>query len=164
MHTRIRQTMRSLYRGELRPTFLDATASRFLEEGKSAYEHLGLDENVLLDQGSHFLLLTWAGDAANEAIACLLGARDFNAQAGRLGVEVTKGSQTRSHLLEAMAVISSQPAPRSEELLVKAKNLASQKWDGLLPPRLLMLSYASQRLDLTEGLNWLKSMPRRQSG
>ena len=156
VHTRIRQTMHALYRGELRPTFLDATASRFLEEGKSAYEHLGLDENVLLDQGSHFLLLTWAGDAANEAIACLLGARDFNAQAGRLGVEVTKGSQTRSHLLETMAVIASQPAPRSEELLVKAKNLASQKWDGLLPPRLLMHSYASMRLDVAEGMDWLR--------
>lgn len=73
-------------------------------------------------------------NAANEAIACFLGARDFNAQAGRLGVEVTKGSNSRNHLLEAMAVIASQPAPRSEELLVKAKNLASHTWDGLLPP------------------------------
>nr|WP_180166530.1 DEAD/DEAH box helicase [Stenotrophomonas sp. SbOxS2]NYT99374.1 DEAD/DEAH box helicase [Stenotrophomonas sp. SbOxS2] len=157
VHTRIRQTMRALYRGELRPKFLDTTASRFLDEGRNAYEHLGLDENVLLDQGSHFLLLTWAGDAANEAIACLLGARDFSAQAGRLGVEVTKGSQTRNHLLEEIAAIASQPAPTSEELLVKAKNLASQKWDSLLPPRLLKRSYASLRLDVTEGLDWLES-------
>lgn len=56
-----------------------------------------------------------------------------------------------------MAVIATQPAPRSEELLVKAKNLASQKWDGLLPPRLLMHSYASMRLDAAEGLDWLRA-------
>lgn len=157
VHTRIRETMRALYRGELRPTFLDTTASRFLDEGKSAYERLRLDENVLLDQGSHFLLLTWAGDAANDAIACLLGTRDFNAQAGRLGVEVTKGSQTRNQLLEAIAAIASQPAPGSEGLLVKAKNLATQKWDALLPPRLLKHSYASLRLNVDEAINWLRA-------
>ncbi|EKT4446687.1 DEAD/DEAH box helicase [Stenotrophomonas maltophilia] len=159
VHTRVRQTMRALYRGKLCPTFLDATASRFLDEGKTAYEYLGLDQNVLLDQGSHFLLLTWAGDAANEAIACLLGTKGFNAQASRLGVEVAKGPQTRSHLPQAIAAIASQPAPASEKLLDNARNLAIQKWDGLLPRRLLMHSYASQRLDLAEGLHWLRSLP-----
>ncbi|MDZ5777260.1 helicase-related protein, partial [Stenotrophomonas maltophilia] len=75
VHTQVRQKMRGLYQQEIKPDFLDPTASRFLQEAQSAYRLLRLDGKVLFDQGSDALLLTWLGDSANEAIACLLNAQ-----------------------------------------------------------------------------------------
>ncbi|MGE8258373.1 MAG: DEAD/DEAH box helicase [Stenotrophomonas sp.] len=155
VHTQVRQTMRRLYQQELEPVFLDPTASRFLQEAQSAYFHLGMDGKLLLDQSSNLLLLTWLGDSANEAIACLLNAQGLVSQADRLGVEISKGGTSLDDVIKVLGRIARTPAPSPETLLHSAKNLTTQKWDGLLPTRLLQRSYASLRLDLEEATSWL---------
>lgn len=155
VHTQVRQTMRRLYQQELEPVFLDPTASRFLQEAQSAYFHLGMDGKLLLDQGSNLLLLTWLGDSANEAIACLLNAQGFVSQADRLGVDISKGGRSLDDVIKVLGRIARTPAPSPETLLHSANNLTTQKWDGLLPTRLLQRSYASLRLDLEEATSWL---------
>lgn len=155
VHTQIRQTMRKLYQQELQPDFLDPTASRFLQEAQSAYGHLGMDGKLLLDQGNNALLLTWLGDSTNEAIACLLNAHGRSSQADRLGVEIAKEGGGVDEIIKVLARVSQTTPPSPETLLHSAKNLATQKWDWLLPPRLLQRSYASLRLDLEEAISWL---------
>lgn len=155
VHTRVRQTMRALYRRDLKPDFLDPTASRFLQEAQNAYGLLGLDDNIVFDRGTDVLLLSWLGDPANEAIACLLNAQGMAAQAGRLGVEIAKGGGGIEQVIKVLRSLSRAPAPPPEVLLKSAKNLVTQKWDGLLPPRLLGRSYASLRMDLKEAADWL---------
>ncbi|HGM7298588.1 TPA: DEAD/DEAH box helicase [Stenotrophomonas maltophilia] len=155
VHTQVRQKMRGLYQQEIKPDFLDPTASRFLQEAQSAYRHLSLDGKVLLDQGSDALLLTWLGDSANEAIACLLNAQGFTSQAGRLGVEISKGARSLDDVIKVLGRVAKMPLPSPETLLHSASNLVIQKWDGLLPPRLLRRSYASLKLDLEEATEWL---------
>ncbi|MCW0371305.1 DEAD/DEAH box helicase [Xanthomonas sacchari] len=157
VHTQVRQTMREIYRGSLTPSFVDACAQRFMDEGRASYQHYDLDNRLFLDRGSDILLLTWLGDAANEAIACLLNARDFKAQSSRLGVEITRGPIALEGIEIALKAIAAEPAPSIEALLASAKNLASQKWDALLSPRLLRVSYASSNLDLDEAMGWLRS-------
>jgi ATP-dependent Lhr-like helicase len=158
VHTKVRQTMRAIYQGTLNPAFLDPNAQRFVEEGRATYQHYRLDEELVLDRGSDLLLLTWLGDSANEAIACLLNARNFKAQNSRLGVEVTKGPDVERALKDALKAIALAPPPPSEVLLAEAKNLASQKWDHLLSPKLLQHSYASLNLDMNEAMTWLRSL------
>lgn len=155
VHTQVRQKMRGLYQQEIKPDFLDPTASRFLKEAQSAYRQLGLDGEVLLDQGSDALLLTWLGDSANEAIACLLNAQGFTSQAGRLGVEISKGARSLDDVIKVLGRVAKMPSPSPETLLHSANNLVTQKWDGLLPPRLLRRSYASLKLALEEAASWL---------
>lgn len=155
VHTQVRQKMRGLYQQEIKPDFLDPTASRFLQEAQSAYRQLSLDGKVLLDQGSDALLLTWLGDSANEAIACLLNAQGFTSQAGRLGVEISKGAGSLDDVIKVLGRVAKMPLPSPETLLHSANNLVTQKWDGLLPPRLLRRSYASLKLDLEEATAWL---------
>ncbi|MBO9828769.1 DEAD/DEAH box helicase [Xanthomonas sp. A2111] len=157
VHTQVRQTMREIYRGSLTPSFVDACAQRFMDEGRASYQHYDLDNRLFLDRGSDILLLTWLGDAANEAIACLLNARDFKAQSSRLGVEITRGPVALEGIEIALKAIAAEPAPSIDALLASAKNLASQKWDPLLSPRLLQVSYASSNLDLDEAMGWLRS-------
>lgn len=155
VHTQVRQKMRGLYQQEIKPDFLDPTASRFLQEAQSAYRQLSLDGKVLFDQGSDALMLTWLGDSANEAIACLLNAQGFTSQAGRLGVEISKGARCLDDVIKVLGRAGKMPLPSPETLLHSANNLVTQKWDGLLPPRLLRRSYASLKLDLEEATEWL---------
>ncbi|WDJ35710.1 DEAD/DEAH box helicase [Xanthomonas campestris] len=156
VHTKVRQTMRAIYKGTLTPTFVDAFAQRFIDEGRTSYQQHSLDDQLFLDRGSDVLLLTWLGDAANDAIACLLNARNFKAQGSRLGVEITRGPSALENIETALMAIAAAPAPSIEVLLAGAKNLASQKWDSLLSPHLLQVSYASSNLDLDEAIDWLR--------
>jgi len=157
VHTRVRQRMRDLYVAKGALPFLDATAQRFLEEGREAFDTLALADRVLLDQGSQAILLTWLGDSANEAIACLLMSRGVQAFSGRLGVEIQRAGRSLEEIEDLLADIGSEPAAPVDELLAKVGNLVRQKWDGLLSPHLLRESYASSNLDLDEALAWLQA-------
>lgn len=165
VHTRVRQRMRELYMAQDAVPFLDPTAQRFLDEGREGFNTMALQDRVLLDQGSQAILLTWLGDATNEAIACLLMSRDIRAFTGRLGVEIQRAGRSLEEIEDLLADIGSEAAPPVDELLAKASNLARQKWDGLLSPKLLRETYASSNLDLNEALLWLGRMPigRRQT-
>lgn len=155
VHTRIRQRMRELYASGQPVPFLDETAQRFLEEGRGAYQRLRLEERMWLDQGSEVLLITWLGDSANEALACLFMSRGMQAAAADLGVEITKGNRTIEEIEDALIDIGSEPAPDLDVLLAKAGNLARQKWDWLLSQHLLRVSYASLNLEVDEALSWI---------
>lgn len=159
VHTRVRQRMRELYMARDVVPFLDATAQRFLDEGREAFNRLALQDQVMVDQGSQIVLVTWLGDAANEAIACLLMARDLHASAGRLGVEVQRSGRSLGEIESLLSDVASSPIPPLDELLAKASNLVRQKWDGLLSPHLLNETYASSNLDLDEARHWLQSTP-----
>ena len=137
--------------------FLDSTAQRFLHEGREAFAMLALADRLLLDQGSQAILLTWLGDAANEAIACLLMSRGVQAFTGRLGVEIQRAGRSLEEFENLLRDISQEPAPSVDELLANASNLVRQKWDGLLSPHLLRQSYVSSNLDIDEALAWLRA-------
>jgi ATP-dependent Lhr-like helicase len=155
VHTAVRRRMRDIYERKVPTPFLDGTADRFVGEGQDAYAQLELHRRFLLDRGSAALVLTWLGDSANEALACIMMARGFKAAAGRLGIEITKADKTMDDIRDSLADAALDPLPPTEELVARAGNLARQKWDGLLSPRLLRTSYASLNLDLDEAVAWL---------
>lgn len=157
VHTRVRQRMRDIYLAKDALPFLDPTAQRFLKEGREAFATLTLADRLLLDQGSQAILLTWLGDTANEAIACLLMSHGVHAFTGRLGVEIQRVGLSLEAIEDLLRNIASAPTAPVDELLTKASNLTRQKWDGLLSTHLLRQSYASSNLDLDEALTWLRS-------
>lgn len=158
VHTRVRQRMRDLYLGKDSLLFLDTNAQRFLNEGRKAFKSQALEDLLLLDQGNHAVLLTWLGDSANEAIACILALRGFQASIGRLGVEIQRSGRSLGDIQDALREIALSRVPSVDELLEKASNLERQKWDGLLSPHLLRHTYASSNLDIDEAIEWLKSI------
>ena len=163
VHTQVRQRMRDMYVAQNALPFLDSTAQRFLQEGREAFTTLALADRLLLDQGSQAILLTWLGDAANEAIACLLTLKGIKASTGRLGVEIQRAGLSLDEIKNFLADISSEPVPPVDDLLAKASNLVRQKWDGLLSPHLLRQSYASSNLDIDRALAWLRATLESQS-
>lgn len=159
VHTRVRQRMRELYMARGAVPFLDPTVQRFMEEGRKAFSDLALQDRISLDQGNQMILVTWLGDSANEAIACLLMARGLHASAGRLGVEVQRSGRSHEEIESILSDVAASPIPPLDKLLAKASNLVRQKWDGLLSPHLLHETYASSNLDLDGAKDWLRSMP-----
>jgi len=150
--------MREIYRSADSLAFLDPTAKRFLQEGQAAYQNLSMDDHLLFDRGSEVLLLTWLGDSANEALACLLNAQGVKTQSSRLGVEITKSGRTLEEVMKLVIDLGLQPTPSVDQLLANAENLTRQKWDWLLSPALLRNTYASLNLDLHEAAAWLSRL------
>ena len=159
VHTHVRQRMRQILESTEVPPYLDEVAKRFLAEARANYAARGLSEVFVVDQGSETLLLTWLGDSANEALACLLNRRGFKASASGPGVEVIKGQHAVEDLLDVLYDAGVDDVPQLDLLLADAKNLQREKWDWALPDRLLRKAYASLNLNLDEALSWIRGLP-----
>jgi ATP-dependent Lhr-like helicase len=154
-HTRVRQRMRTLLANSEKFPFLDETAQRHVREARDAYRRLELDTQVVIDLGSQAMVMTWLGDAANEAIACHLEHRGFRAWAAGPGVETLKGNAAVRDIEHALADIAAAEPPPLGVLLADAQNLQREKWDWALPLPLLHRDYASLHLDLAGAFDWL---------
>lgn len=158
IHTRVRQSMKSLLESNDVPLFLDEVARRFLAEARQGYADRNLGSTFVIDQGKVLYILTWLGDAANEAIACLLIRRGFIATSAGPGVEVQKGLHTTEEILDALIDTAIEDPPPLNVLLADVKNLQREKWDWALPDDLLRIAYASLYLNLDEALKWTKKI------
>jgi len=158
-HTRVHQRMRELLAGASLPPFLDGVASRFLEEGRAAYAARNLELEYSIDQGREVILLTWLGDAANEALACILRRRGFTVSPAGPGIEVIKGTAAVEDIVSALIDAAVDEPPPLDILLADIKNLQREKWDWTLPPPLLRKAYASLYLDIPEALEWARNLP-----
>ncbi|MDD4930346.1 MAG: DEAD/DEAH box helicase [Gallionella sp.] len=154
--TRIRQRMRQLLEETSMPSFLDEAASRFLTEARGNYKRFDLKNTCTLDFGREVFLLTWLGDAGNEALACMLMAHGLEAVASGLGVEIQKNSRSMKEILNVIIHIPFNENIPLDLLLVKSQNLYREKWDWVLPEHLLHKSYASLYLNQNEALKWLE--------
>lgn len=156
IHTKVRTRMRELLKSSQHLPYLDETAHRFVTEARKCYTHSNLASEFCIDQGRAVYLLTWLGDSANEAIACLLSRRGFLSVPSGPGVEVQKGQGSTRDMLDALADIALDDTPPLELLLADVKNLGREKWDWALPDSLLRKAYVSLYLDIDEGMDWIR--------
>jgi ATP-dependent Lhr-like helicase len=162
-HTKLRQRMRQLLESKDVPAFLDKTAARFLEEARYCYRRMDLFKQLVINQGSEVMLLTWLGDSANEAIACMFIRRGFVAAPAGPGVEVHKNGHTAKEILAVLQDAVVDETPSLDLLLENVQNLQREKWDWALSDGLLRKAYASHYLDLPEGLEWARGQGQRRS-
>lgn len=155
VHTKVRQRMRELLESTEKIVFIDEVAQRFLEEARSSFRALNLTSECLVDQGHELLVVTWLGDAANEALACFMNQRGFSAAPSGPGIEVVKGGHTIDNILDALLDAALVEQPSVSELLEGARNLEREKWDWALPPELLKKAYASLNLDIQAAKQWV---------
>ncbi len=155
-HTKVHQRMRELLESREVPVFLDETARRFVAEGRAHYGERNLASEFLVDQGGEVVFLTWLGDSANEAIACLLQRRGLVAVPSGPGVEVIKGRHDTEAIVDMLVDAAVDDPPPLDFLLADVANLQREKWDWALPAPLLRKAYASLYLDIDEALSWLR--------
>lgn len=159
-HTRVRQRMRQLLESTDMPVFLDEVAGRFLTEARQNYAARNLAQAFVVDLGNECQILTWLGDASNEAVSCLLIRRGFVACPAGPGVEVRKGERSTEDVLDTLFDAAMDDPPPLDMLLRDIENLRRQKWDWVLPDGLLRKSYASLYLDVDEAEQWAKRMAK----
>ena len=82
---------------------------------------MDLRNQWVVNQGAQVMLLTWLGDSANEAIACLLIRRGFNASPSGPGVEVLMGRHTTAEILDALSDAAVDGPPPLDMLLGEEK-------------------------------------------
>ncbi|MBP0625408.1 helicase-related protein [Cupriavidus consociatus] len=157
-HTRVRERMRELLESPEVPAYLDATAKKFLAEARKNYGARDLAHAVMVDQGQEVQLLTWLGDAANEALACLYRQYGYTAFASGPGVEVVKGQAQADDVLATLSDIAASEPPAIDVLLADVSNLLREKWDWALPEGLVRISYTSLNLDLGAAMHWARSV------
>jgi len=158
VHDRIRKEMRCIL-SELSPvSFLDKVATRQLEEARSAYAQLGLDHNLILNNGNDTILFTWLGDWINDTLALMLIHHGLRASNEGLLVRIhgTKDDEVMNVLSKMRSTL-----PDSPELLAHSvQNKLREKWDYLLTEPLLRKTYASRELDLTGARQFILEINR----
>ena len=150
--------MRQLFESSDVPSFLDEVAKRFLAEGRANYVERNLVNDFVVDQGREVVLLTWLGDNANEALACLLRRRGYTTNAVGPGIAVLKSDADTEGIVDALIDVAVDEPPPLDMLLADVSNLQREKWDWALPDGLLRKAYASLYLNIEEALSWARAL------
>ncbi|MDV5861556.1 DEAD/DEAH box helicase [Pseudomonas aeruginosa] len=145
VHDRVRQEMKAvLLETDVYP-YLDATAQELLAQARSAFTDLGLAHSSMTESGGKTYLFTWQGDWTNDALAILLTYTGLASENSGLVIEV---EGDRTSLESKLREIAEWDGIDESSVLADVQNMVQEKWDWVLPPPLLMQSYATMQLDL----------------
>lgn len=145
VHDRVRQEMKTvLLETDVYP-YLDTTAQELLAQARSAFSDLGLAHSSMTESGGKTYLFTWQGDWTNDALAILLTHTGLASENSGLVIEV---EGDRTSLESKLREIVEWDGIDESNVLADVQNMAQEKWDWVLPPALLMQSYATMQLDL----------------
>jgi ATP-dependent Lhr-like helicase len=150
VHDTVRQEMKRVLQEQEVYPYLDPTAQALLDEARKTFSDLGLCERIIIEAGGRASLLTWSGDWANDALAILLSHVGLPSDRAGLVIEVQGDARLLRDKLAQVARLENLSA---EIVLTNVGNMQREKWDWVLPPWLLMNSFASMRLDLETARN-----------
>jgi ATP-dependent Lhr-like helicase len=147
VHERIRLEMRKILEEEGDIGFLDEGAQRLLREAREFYRGSRLDQRMVVMDGKAVLLLSWAGDFANNALVLLLRSLGLETGAND-GLVVRCEGWDLDRLVDVCSDIVELDDVDLLSMLKDVANLGQSKWDWALPRELLVRSYASMHLDI----------------
>jgi ATP-dependent Lhr-like helicase len=151
IHDRLVQEVRTVYLTSDLPSYLDATATRFLSEGRCAFHDLRLNRTRLIPSADDTHVLTWRGSITNSCLAIALTAVGFECEPHDLGVTVAHS--TPEEVQKALRQLT--PVPTPEALSAFVENLRTAKYDELVPEPLLRRLWARAHSDECQELNAL---------
>jgi len=147
VHERVRVEMRKILGEDGDIGFLDAGAQGLLREARKFYRDARLAERLVVMDGKTVLLLSWAGDFANNALVLLL--RSLGLETGSNdGLVVRCEGWGLDRLVDACSDIVGLDEVDLLAMLKDVENIGQSKWDWALPRELLVQSYASMHLDI----------------
>lgn len=153
VHDRVREEMRQVLAEETLVPFLDVVAAKLLAEARENYRRLGLKQNYVLPSGGSVRIFLWKGDWVMDTVALALRHKGLNAENEGLCIHVKSGAVDL--IADTLRDFSAGALPTAEELVVSVLNKVREKWDGLLPDRLLTQNFASHHLDIPSAISAL---------
>ncbi|MCO6055768.1 DEAD/DEAH box helicase [Pseudomonas sp. MOB-449] len=145
VHDRVRQEMKNVLLEAVAYPYLDTTAQALLVQARSTFSDLGLAQSSMTESGGKTYLFTWQGDWTNDALAILLAHTGLPSENTGLVIEV---EGDRASLESSLREIGGWDGIDESTVLADVQNMVQEKWDWVLPPALLMQSYARMQLDL----------------
>lgn len=142
----IRRRMREVYEETRMPAFLDHTAQRLLDEGRTNYLRLRLDSSLIYESGRETLLFPWRGDRVMNTLAIVLS--DQGVTVSSDGVALMCRDIPSTSLLDLLRRLADSPLPDPIALASNIPIKVKDKHDGFLGEELLAESCAARDLDL----------------
>lgn len=133
VHDRLVKEMLRVFAADDVPEYLDATATRCLLEGRTAFRQMGLGSNAFLQGDKDVHVLTWRGSTINSVLSVLLTSTGIACEAFDVGVTVTGASLDDTR--DVLASIGE--CPPIAELAGFVENLVVDKFDEFVPSELL---------------------------
>lgn len=163
VHDKVRQEMFELYKsGEHRiqaghdhVSFLDPVARELFSEGHAFFHEAGLAESPFLQNGDDLLIFTWQGDIVVNTI-CLLLIYQGYAVSHYGGVIEVKNTDEITIREEFKGLLSEEPIQPVELIVVVADKLVD-RFDELLPHKILNHGFSNKFLDITNTYNFLRT-------
>jgi ATP-dependent Lhr-like helicase len=146
VHDRVRQKMFELYCSAETPRYLDPLGADLLEESRSWFRRLQLDQRALVPDGDSTLLFSWFGDHALATVALLLS--EAGLEAAKHGPCLEFEDTTPDGVEAVIRQLASRPLPDSLSLALKSCTKASEKFHPYLDEPQLAHDYASSHIDL----------------
>jgi ATP-dependent Lhr-like helicase len=138
------------------PVWLDATAKSLLRDAQKQYQLLQLDHKRCIVEGDTVYLFLWEGDQIQSALAALLVHEGLYAE--HWGICIAVKHTTPELVASALARVASKPCPQANEIITRKQVADPEKWDWVLPDDLVIASYASRALALTDAYAMCKSL------
>lgn len=146
LHDKVRQEMREVLRSNAEVSFLDPIAAGLLLDARMQYKQMNLDNENMIFTGKEVWVFFWKGDPIQDAIALWFNLNGKNARNEGLfvAIEADSISAVKKIMLEGL----NSSWPTVEQLVEFVENKEQEKWDWLLPKKLLYKNYASLNLDV----------------
>ncbi len=147
LHDRVAERMHRILMSDSMPTYLDEMATELLEEGRSWFLQLGLDEarRLATDDGGA-LLFPWRGSAAVQTLALALSAEGVEASVSQVSSLAVECDNRIEDVQATLRRLARTPAPNGVWLASLAGNLESEKFHPFLSRELLAEDAASSKL------------------
>ena len=149
VHDRITEKMRTVFSDKRLPAYLDNTTTRLLEDARSEFLRLGLDQRSICETGDHEqVVATWAGTVKTTTLSLKLKSMGFKVVAhdGFLEVDAPRADHQVEAALQMMA--EQTPDDLEAEPLAGLENVMSEQFHRYLSRDLLYEDVCSSLVDL----------------
>ena len=125
-------------------SFIDETASRLLDQARTAFRNFDLNREPILTWGDDVVLFPWIGDRTQDSMTLML--RYAGLRAATDGHAILLEGCSRDAAKEAIAELVAWP-PDPEDIVGEVANMESQKFHRFLSDSMLERDWISSRLD-----------------
>lgn len=152
VHGEIRRRMFHILQASNDPGFLDERAQSMLGVARSNFSSLQLQRNILIQSGTDVTLIPWCGDDTLSTLALML--TNAGLKTGRSRMTIDIDSTTVQEVNKVVHTIVNHP-PSASSLADHVADLRFEKHDWMLPKNLLVDSFVSRNLNVSEALKIL---------
>ncbi len=166
VHDEVRQEMYRIFKqGEYRISvgdnlldYLDLIAKNLFSEGLRTFQDLNLKDKFIISQGKSVFIIPWMGDKIVHTLRFLLikqGYKDITSDGGTIEIQGVQESEVINTFRQ---LVIQQKTTNTElaEIIIERSIKHLEKYDYLLPEKLLNIGYGAKVFDVDGTLKWMR--------